>query len=124
MMKCKIPIPKSISQEILTSSEHTSYFLQMTHTPLFGLTQTTFDSYLNQLCFPHQRDDLHVLVSVLSNHSVSISSTSHAHVRSVFAVGAAGIASIALLKKHLRAQEPESGYLYTWFVSFTNSIMH
>ena len=63
--------------------------------------------------FSHQRNDLHVLVSVLSNHSVSISSTSHAHVRSVFAVGAAGIASIALLKKHLRAQEPESGYLYT-----------
>ena len=33
----------------------------------------------------------------------------------VLAVGAAGLASIALLKKHLSAQEPESGYLYTWY---------
>ena len=40
-----------ITVDIENNSEQTSYFLQMTHTPLFGLTQTTFDSYLNQLCF-------------------------------------------------------------------------
>ena len=52
------------------------------------------------------------------NSSVSISHATHSHVGYVLAVGAAGVASIALLKKHLSAQEPESGYLYTWFVPF------
>ena len=48
------------------------------------------------------------------NSSASISNSTHSHLGYVLAVGAAGVASIALLKKHLSAQEPESGYLYTW----------
>ena len=52
------------------------------------------------------------------NSSASISNSTHSHIGYVLTVGAAGVASIALLKKHLSAQEPESGYLYTWYLLF------
>ena len=54
--------------------------------------------------------------------TVSTQGAAHSQVGYVLAVGAAGLASIALLKKHLSAQEPESGFLYTWY-GFTQCTM-
>lgn len=87
------------------------------HTPILNTFQST--RFLSSMFATAARRFTRVgLRSVKQlGSTVSTQVAAHSQVGYVLAVGAAGLASIALLKKHLSAQEPESGFLYTWFES-------
>lgn len=92
------------------------------HTPILNTFQST--RFLSSMFATAARRFTRVgLRSVKQlGSTVSTQGAAHSQVGYVLAVGAAGLASIALLKKHLSAQEPESGFLYTWY-GFTQCTM-
>lgn len=92
------------------------------HTPILNTFQSTrfLSSMFATAATRFTRIGLRSLKQLGS--TVSMQGTAHSQVGYVLTVGAAGLASIALLKKHLSAQEPESGFLYTWY-GFIQCIM-
>lgn len=94
------------------------------HTPILNIFQST--RFLSLMFATAARRFTRVgLRSVKQlGSTVSTQGAAHSQVGYILAVGAAGLASIALLKKHLSAQEPESGFLYTWYESMNCIIIN
>ena len=94
------------------------------HTPVLNTFQST--RFLSSMFATAARRFTRVGLRSVKHlgSTVSTQGAAHSQVGYVLAVGAAGLASIALLKKHLSAQEPESGFLYTWYESMNCIIIN
>lgn len=103
---------------------HSPQIPLLDHTPVLNIFQST--RFLSLMFATAARRFTRVgLRSVKQlGSTVSTQGAAHSQVGYVLAVGAAGLASIALLKKHLSAQEPESGFLYTWYESMNCIVMN